>query len=255
MNSQNASRSELRPDQRQSQESLGAVEPELSKLAASQRKDEFIQRLIPLRGFLKSYIRRNLRVAYANQDIRIPYYTSGDIADEVVLRAYQQYDHKPPDLTLEQWMYRLANEVLEEYLRERKSEEKGRRSLEDLRAKELSGLEEVEHITADAEREVWLVEDLDDAEYYRREFTPPYESRTPEEELERMEELSSIVRALSRVPVRDRIVFELHAMEGLPKEVVATIADIPPDEVPRVVERVRQQVLQEIRADREQQAS
>lgn len=63
-----------------------------------------------------------------------------------------------------------------------------------------------------------------------------------------------IVRALSRVPLRERIVFELFAMESLPEEAVAAIVDMPSDEVPRVAEKVRRQVLLEIRADREQQA-
>ncbi len=247
--------SEQRPDRGQSQESLGAAEPELSRLAASQQKDEFIARLTPFLGFLRSYIRRRLRVAYANWEIRVPLYAADDILDEAVLRAYQQYDRKPPDLKLEQWMYRLANEVLEEYLREQKSEEQGRRSFEDIRDRELKGLEEVEQITADADREVWLAEDLDDAEYYRRKITPPYDSHTPEEELERKEELSLIVRALSRIPVRDRIVFELYAMEGLSTKAVASIVGIPSDEVPRVAEKIRRQVLEEIGPDRKHQAS
>jgi hypothetical protein len=43
-------------------------------------------------------------------------------------------------------------------------------------------------------------------------------------------------------------VFELFAVEGFPKEAVARICKISPNEVPRIVEKVREQVLSDIKA-------
>ena len=43
--------------------------------------------------------------------------------------------------------------------------------------------------------------------------------------------------------------FELFAVEGFPKEAVARICKISPNEVPSTAERVREQVLREIKAE------
>jgi RNA polymerase sigma factor (sigma-70 family) len=180
-------------------------------------------------------------------EIRTPVYTSGDILDEIVLRAYANYEQKPTDLTLEQWLYRIANEVLQKRLHRQASIDRRRKSFEDLTKSELRNLEEP--ITADAEGEVMLVEDLDDSEYQQSGFIPPATSvDDPEKILERKEHLLQILHALSRVPERDRIVFELFAIEGFSKQEVATILDIPPEEVEGIVETVRTEVLRELRS-------
>jgi RNA polymerase sigma factor (sigma-70 family) len=252
MNGEQAHKSAGQIQQRRKQqaESLRQNEAALGALAADQNKEEFFNRITPLFGPLKSYIERRLRVASADGEIRTQLYNSSDILDEVVLRAYEQYGHKPADLTLEQWLYRIANQLLERYLKERKARDTRGKSLEDFRTKELKTLEELKEVTADAEGEVWLAEDLDDAEYNAPEFTPPQENLTPEQELERKEEIDAAVRALSRVPVEDRIVFELYKVQGFSKEEVARIVDVSPDQVPRIAEMVRRQVLREIGEER-----
>jgi DNA-directed RNA polymerase specialized sigma24 family protein len=58
-----------------------------------------------------------------------------------------------------------------------------------------------------------------------------------------------ILRALSQVPEGDRIVFELFVIEGFSKEAVAKIVNVPPDEVPRLAEKVKAQVLHELTAE------
>lgn len=234
-------------------ELLREREPELNAVAASRHKEEFFRRITPLLRPLRSYIKRRLRVAYAEREIRTEVYTSSDILDEAVLRAYEHFREKPKDLTLEQWLYRLANDVLEDYLRKRKSFERRRRSLEDLRVKELRTLDE--KVTADAEGEIWLPEELDDSEYYPARVTAPAETQTPEEQLEKKEELQRIARALARLPVIDYMVFELHAVEGLSKEEVAKILNISADEVPRMAERVRKRVFQQVAVETERKAS
>jgi len=221
-------------------------EAALRKLVDEGDQKEFFQQIVPLLQPLKDYIKRRLRIAYVELEIRVPVSTSGDILGEVVLKAYENYKQKPKDLTLEQWLYRMANERLDAYIRRRRRTDPSRRSLEALAQAELRTLEE-QPITADAEGEVMLVEDLDDSEYHQREFTPPAKNdSTPEEELEREEEVEQILQALAHVPEQDRLVFQLFALERFPKEVVAKISDTKAEEVPRIAERVRQQVLREI---------
>src|SRR5581483_3194244 len=112
---------------RQQQEALRAKETQLQTLASQHNKEEFFRQITPFLRPLKSYIKRRLRVAYLTLDVRTPVYTSGDILDSVVLKAYENYDKKPPELTLEQWLYQLANEIVDGYVRQRKVTDARRR--------------------------------------------------------------------------------------------------------------------------------
>jgi hypothetical protein len=51
------------------------------------------------------------------------------------------------------------------------------------------------------------------------------------------------------MPARSAV-FDLFAIEALPKESVAKIARIPADAVPRIAQRVKAYVLQEVDAER-----
>jgi RNA polymerase sigma factor (sigma-70 family) len=226
-------------------EGLGKKEAALGKLVAQQNREEFFHQITPLLQPLKSYIKRRLRVAYLEQEIRTPVYTSADLLDRVIFRAYENYPKKPASLTLEEWLYQLANRIVDAYLSRRKKQDARRRSLKTLNQKELSTLEEIP-FTADADNEVWFPEDLDDSEIPPREFNAPVDEDNPEKELEKEEEVSQILEALSQIPERERTVFELYAVEGFPKESVAKIYNIPPDQVPAIAEKVRKQVQESI---------
>jgi RNA polymerase sigma factor (sigma-70 family) len=234
---------------KQQEELLRQKAAQLQTLASEGKKEEFLNQITPILVPLKSYIKRRLRIAYLDLEIRTPVYTSGDILDQVVLRAYENFAKKPENLTLEQWLYQIANEEVEKYLRKRKSIDKRRKSFETLTHAELRTLEELP-ITADADGEVWFPEELDDSEYSPRDFTPPPYRSDPEEQLEREEQVMQILRALSRIPERDRIVFELFVIEGFSKEAVARIVNVPPDEVARLAEKVEAQVLRELTTER-----
>ena len=138
--------------------------------------------------------------------------------------------------------------MVDKYISRRKAQDARRRSLETLNQAELSTLEEIP-FTADADGEVWFPEELDDSEIPPREFNAPAYELDPEKELEMEEEVSQILEALSRLPERERTVFELYVIEGFPKEAVARIYDIPPHQVPAIADKVRAQVRKEIRTE------
>ncbi len=238
---------DLRITRREEQgKSLEEKEPDLRTLATQKNREEFFKQIIPLLSPLKDYIKRRLRIAYLTLEIRTPVYTSGDILDDVVLRAYDNFERKPENLSLEEWLYRLANDALEKYLHKRHSIEGRRRSFETLEQEERRTLEE-DPITGDADGEIWLPEELDDSEYPAREFTAPADTDDPEKQLERTEQMQLALQALSRVPEQERAVFELMVLQGFSKEEVARIYNIRPDEVQRVVDRVRAQVRSEMK--------
>jgi RNA polymerase sigma factor (sigma-70 family) len=212
--------------------------------AIRQDKQGFFDRIRPLLRPLRSYIKHRLITAYANWEIRTPLYTSTDLLDEVILKAYENFARKPPDLNLEQWFYRLANEVVRNYIRERK-EAADRPSVETLQTKELAPLEELPQLTADVEGEPWLTEDLDDAEWDVLDFAPPVYQGLEPPKLDpkgRRKELKKIVRVLGRLSEADRVVVELFFVEGFSNEETAKIANVTPNDVQRIVEKVKQKV-------------
>jgi RNA polymerase sigma factor (sigma-70 family) len=223
------------------EEALRQKEPELQRLASQRNKDEFFRRVVPLLQSLKSYIKRRLRIAYLSEEIRTGVAGSGDILDDVILEAYQEYAKKPPDLTLEQWLYQIANRKLDSYIAKQARTDQRRSSLETLGQSELGTLKELP-FTADAEGEPWLVEDLDDSEIQPRDLEVPADPDTPEAQLERKEELRLLFNALCRIPDRDRTVFDLAVIEGFPCGAVARMLQVPENEVREIVERVRRQL-------------
>lgn len=252
MNQQQKTRIQER--ERQGQQ-LGEYDAELGRLAAEKKKEEFFQRITPLLGPLKQYIKRQLRAAYFSQQLRTELYTSGDILDQAILNAYENYDKKPAELTLEEWLYRVANNAVERYVKKRASHEKRRKSLESLRQQELRTLEEVERMTADAEREPYLVEDLDDAELDEREPNPPSDAETPEQELEREQTALQLIASLSAQPEPDRTVFELSVIEGFSKEAVARITGVKADDVPQIANKVRERIARALIGEERRKAS
>jgi DNA-directed RNA polymerase specialized sigma24 family protein len=135
---------------------LRSKEGELGRLADLQKREEFFQQILPLLEPLKDYVKRRLRIAYLDMDVRTPVETTGDILDRVILKAYADFRKKPADLSLEQWLYQLTDWALQSYIQRRKRIDARRRSLETLTKAELRSLEE--QITADADAEPWLVE-------------------------------------------------------------------------------------------------
>ena len=232
-------------ERRQQNESLRQKEPALQRLAAEGNKEEFFHQIIPLLRPLKAYIKRSLRIAYLTRQIRTPLATSGDIVDEAVLEAYQNYMHKPQELTLEQWLYQIASRKLESYISNQKSKEARLKSLEAFTQAELRTLEELP-ITADAEGEIWLPEDLDDSEYVSRQFDASADRNNPEKELERKESLRQVFEALCHLPDRDRLVFDLVAIEGFSPESASNILNISRDSVQKIVERTKAWLLEYI---------
>jgi RNA polymerase sigma factor (sigma-70 family) len=213
-------------------------EPKLQQLAQDRNRQEFFNEIVPLLGPLQSYIRRRLRIAYLTQQITKPIATSGDILDRVILNAYENYAHRPKDLALEQWLYQITNKELDRYISKEQSREKRSTSFETLSRAESRSLEEMP-ITADVEGEPWLPEDLDDSEITAREFNAPADRNDPETLLERKEELQRIFDALSRIPQREQMVFDLIVVQGFSKEAAAKILGLTGNEVSKLLERAK----------------
>jgi RNA polymerase sigma factor (sigma-70 family) len=222
-------------------------ESDLQELASRGQRNDFFERVMPLLSPLREYIERRFRIAYLSQLLAETAYTSGDLLDEVVFEAYRNFPKKPKDLSLEQWLYRMANEKLDRYFKRMFARNRRRRSLESLAEKEESTLEE--RLSTDAEGEVMLEEDLPDSEYQLQpEFSPPAYESDPLKTIERREEMQAIMSALARFSQRERMIFELFAVEGFKPDDIAKIANASPEEVKRTLEQVRQSLRNAVQA-------
>jgi RNA polymerase sigma factor (sigma-70 family) len=230
-------------------EVLRQKEPELRRLASEQNWEELLKQVIPFLAPLRRYIKRRLRAAYLDQRIRTEAATSGDLLDSALREAFEELARKPENLSVEEWLYQIANRKVESYIARREALEKRSSSLETLNQAELRTLDEMP-ITADAEGEPSLPEELDDSEYHPRDFKAPTDADNPEQQLEKKEELQQILWALARVPEHDVLVFDLYAVEGFSKEEVAKILNIPAEQVAKIAERVKAQVRRDLAAQR-----
>jgi RNA polymerase sigma factor (sigma-70 family) len=239
-------------DKRRGQsEALSQRANELARLAQEGEKQKFFEQIIALLDPLKQYIKRRLRIAYPEQQVQTPVYTSGDILEQAILGAFDNFGRRPTNLTLEQWLYQITNDLLDRYIRSRQKFETRHRRLEDVEQAERRSMDEIP-FTSDAEGEVLSIDDLDDYEYHQRDFLPhrdlPSHREDPLEEIEREEEVGLIVEALSRIPDQERAVFELAAVEGFTRQEVANIFGISPADVDSIVDKVRTEVLQQVRS-------
>src|SRR5258708_38493108 len=105
-------------------------------------RDTFLEAAIPYFRQLKAYIKRRLRVAHLTFELHEGPYTSDDILEELIVRAYDRYDEKPAELSLRGWLYLLTNDTLEADFHEREREERRWLRLEDLRMKPRATLRE-----------------------------------------------------------------------------------------------------------------
>ncbi|HXP43042.1 MAG TPA: hypothetical protein VN833_22510 [Candidatus Acidoferrales bacterium] len=92
---------------------------------------------------------------------------------------------------------------------------------------------------------------MDDSEYQALKFLPPDFDDTPEQQLERREQILEIIGSLAKLSERERTVFELYIVEGFSKGAVARISGVPTDEVPRIAKKVKEHILQTITASQE----
>jgi RNA polymerase sigma factor (sigma-70 family) len=234
---------------------LSDSETQLRSLAAKRQQRDFFELVVPKLGPLRAYLKRRLRIAYVWGVIRPGLLNSQDLLDEVVVEAYERFAAKPQNLSLEEWLYQIANKVLDKYLKETEFEQKNRVSIERIKEKELSQLDE--HMTANAEGKPMLTKDLDPNDYPRSSFTPPG-AEDPREFPEGDEaefiarhrrDLLTIVRTLATLPVEERVVFELIGVEGLSPKGVSLITGVPERKVKEIAARVRTDILNALHSE------
>ncbi len=239
-------------------ESLMAATPDLDTYKKEGERDAFVHLLSRFLPEVTAYVRRRLRMAEAARLVPKGMFRPEDLADEVWIRAWDRYGEEPlTEQNFKVWIYRLAEEVLDETLKEAEKEKKLHAvSIEEWTAREMKEMEE--HFSADADGDLVLIEELDDISYHLDEYnTDDFELVDAEEEelIKKIEEEAveenipvdrkvrrRIKMALARLPMRDRSIFDLHVLQGLTVEEVAQVKQLEVAEVENIIASVRRRV-------------
>lgn len=133
---------------------------QLENLKKQEDREHFgflVKQLLPaIRGFVVRYL------SHVNSQVTKEF-TIDDLVDEIYVALYDRFDERPQKASeFSAWSFQIARETLEDFI-EKYGAKDGEVSLEKLASEELKKLEE--KFTADAEGELIMREDLDDASY------------------------------------------------------------------------------------------
>jgi DNA-directed RNA polymerase specialized sigma24 family protein/ribosome-associated translation inhibitor RaiA len=93
---------------------FAAAEPHLTAIYRDGDRDVFFDMLRPLLRTLRDHARRELIIAQLEGDIPPGELTVSDLLDEVLLRAWDEWNDRPRHQRLDRWMVRLLHEILDE---------------------------------------------------------------------------------------------------------------------------------------------
>ncbi len=239
-------------------ESLIELAPYLDTYKQENEREAFVQLLSRFLPELKRYVRRRLRMAEAAGLVPRAMYQPEELADEVWLRAWERYGQDPlAEQHFKVWIYRIAEEVLEQSLQEAQKERAAHAlSIEEWTARQVKEMEEI--FSVDGDGDLVMLEELDDISYHLDEYDVEVLDLVDveEEELIRKieeeadDENTSIDRklrrrikmALARLPMRDRSIFDLHVLQGFTVEEIAQIKQLEAAEVQDIIAAVRRRL-------------
>jgi len=200
---------------------------------------------------LESYVSAQLRLARANGLIPTDLYTADDILDEVSLRMYENFATMPEDESaLRVKLFQLAHAVLDKMI-QREAWQQDSIRLEDILADEIRSLNEISHITRDADGDIVMVEDLDDSEIEPPEPRAMLLEDSFEDEVIQQIKLNRASiqsddrqrRALAdiyhQLPAQSRIILDLWARGKLSIAEIASVRGISVEQVEDILSQIQ----------------
>lgn len=99
---------------------LTTAGPLLASDRRERRRESFFEVLTPILHPLKEHARREIRLLEKQGTIGRGEVTAGDLLSEVVLRAWEEFDQRPPGWELDVWLMDLMDDCLNKLRREPK---------------------------------------------------------------------------------------------------------------------------------------
>lgn len=202
----------------------------------------FFALLNPLIARLRHYAHQELLVAELQGRIGHEEVVVTDLLDEVLLRAWSQFDRREDTEPLEVWLTRLLHEVLDEQLATVRTD----RSLHD----------EVEAGSSAEDSAVGFA--LEDGMAWEEpptlmfeDILPGQEGGEPWQSLAAVDQMKWVLAQLGEAPATRRRAFTLHLLEGWDSDEIAMVQGRSTDEVREDIEAVRQMLRDRLGSESE----
>ncbi len=184
---------------------------------------------------LEGYIRREVFHLVVQSQIPPGILEPQALVDDVFLFVTSRPEGKPPNLTIEQWMFKVAGTILQE------------------RFDELNTQRDDRHIEEEANRQKqWEDEDLNfyqpDESMHLEDLLRDGSISNPEQLLERDEMEAQLQRAIAALSPSVRESFVLFALEGFTSDEVAMMTGKQPQKILDEVEQAREALRRELQA-------
>jgi RNA polymerase sigma factor (sigma-70 family) len=206
-------------------EALMAAGPFLERDAASGRRQAFFDLLRPHLASLSGQAQRELRILELEGALPKGELTPADLADEVLIRAWERFPHWPRHKPLDLWLIDLLHECMEQWRKEPPALSLAGRDRD-------QGHQE--------EQEWWRAILGDTAQVELEDVLPGSEGTEAWERLEAQEQRAQLSALLATLPKRQRQAFVLHVLEGLDPAEIAMVQDRPEKAVTADLEAARQ---------------
>ncbi len=180
-----------------------------------------------------------------------------NLINELYLRVYDQFgDHPKDQQELLGWIYQIADDILEEKLKEQGTDEPAADS-EELRKQEYEELQQT--FSVDAERQPTMLDEFDDPAFIHNLYNvediftdnPDEAGRIQQqvdEVMSRNEFHDHILEELSRQSLFHRSVFDLYVLEKFDMEEIAEIKNSTVDEINEVILNTRTYLKEKVRS-------
>jgi DNA-directed RNA polymerase specialized sigma24 family protein/ribosome-associated translation inhibitor RaiA len=229
---------------RRRERDFAAAEPHLTLLHRERDRDAFFDVLQLLLRNLRDHARRELLIAQLEGDIPPGELTVSDLLDEVLLRAWDEWNDRPRHQPLDRWLVRLLHEILDER-GFKPPDERDQSNAPAAAAKQPVSL--YERLREDDPRyeaeNGWAIENNPYWPWVEPltldEVLPAEEATEPWQQLTAAEQRCLILDELNSFPREQRRAFTLHVLEGWDIVDIAMVQGRAADEVWADIEAVR----------------
>lgn len=206
----------------------------LDQAAADDQQSAFILLLKPHLDGLRNTIGREIHNLEIKEHIHRGSFSTEDLINETLLRAWKNYHKRPKDISMDQWLVRILFQIIKEAVKKEKS---------------IVALSEALEPSQESDYEP----DFDSDQWWWSQIEPKddilYEDLLPGEEiplalkhLTQAEENDKLTQILNRLPQNERQVISLFALDGYNLSEIAKITNLSEKEIKLSIEKAKNNI-------------
>ncbi len=220
--------------------------PGLLRLKKEADTSAFNALLVKALPGVKKYVQKKLYIALAKGQIDKNRYKAEDFTDQLFIEAYEHFDEIENERELYPWLFKKADELLEDVLLEEEFDSYFFENINTYAAPEWDEMEE--KYSTDGDGDLMMIEELDDISYPKNEYVldPIFIEEEDKEIIKRLDRqlaAENIRRhadmVLFHLPAPVRTVYELYTEHQFDTAEIAKIRNRTVKEVENLLETAR----------------